>query len=210
MPLRPFILALSAVGVAAFAGCKGGKQAPDAPPAASLMQWGQAQADTAARLEAAGWKAQGAADGGLRLILPEADEPAAEALAALGDDAPPRYELALLGQSEKLQIVVLQRRDSTQRLTAFRQSLLHEFGAGEPIWTAPEKEIAQASGNRLAERTSLYETASAYIALYETRFTAAEARQADDPNSSIEARIYSRQYNEGISREALVAGFEAR
>lgn len=202
----PLLFVLILVG---GAGCKAARQKPDQAPALANLAWGAPLAKTKANLERAGWELlPDAGQSGISLRLPEADAEAAEALPELAEAAPERYRIVLLGAEDKLQIVAIHRRDNNAALDAFKNELLASYGASAAFWTSPERSSDQASGNRLIEKVSLYETGAVFVALHESRFLAAEARQANDPNSILEARVYSREHNEGISKEALQASVE--
>lgn len=196
-------LALCSALSLCLAQCKGEAQKPSDPPPYSALQWGASPAGSVAALEKLGWKKTGGDGERITLILPEASE--LEVPAAAG--VPERYQITLLAQNDQLKIAALVRRDSSSNVSAFLRGVEQAYSLGTPVWTRDLSDASSAAGNQSRENIYLYERADAFVVAYESLFSTAETRIANDPNSQVEVRLYSRT-NEGISREALIESLE--
>jgi hypothetical protein len=186
--------------------CKGEGQKPSEPPPYPALQWGASPAASVGALEKLGWKKTGGDGERITLILPEASELEVPADAAAAG-VPERYQITLLAENDQLKIAALLRRDSSSNVSAFLRGVEQAYALGTPVWTRDLSAASSEAGNQNSEKIYLYERADAFVVAYESLFSAAETRIANDPNSQVEVRIYSRS-NEGISREALIESLQ--
>lgn len=199
-------LALCSALSVILAQCKGEGQKPSDPPPYSALQWGANPAESVTALEKLGWKKSGGEGERITLILPEASELEVPAdVAAAG--VPERYQITLLSQNDQLKIAALTRRDSSSNVSSFLRGVEQAYALGTPVWTKDLSAASSAAGNQSSEKIYLYERADAFVVAYESLFSMAETRIANDPNSQVEVRLYSRT-NEGISRTALIESLQ--
>jgi len=214
----PVARALSgSVCVLAFAACGATADPMQAPPL-ELFAWGESPAKTGARLADRGWSRSSSADQGAEGIEYELSAAEDQLPAELADGVEgmpldhetvlPRYSVRLFAPEDRLRIASILRRDAPQVLRDFSANVLDAYGLDTPVWEQGPRETISAAGNATTDAMALYALPATLVVVHSVYFDAAEADMAEDPNSVLEVRLYSREHNEGLSGEALQQSLE--
>ncbi len=193
--------------------CGGAKPTVDLnqPPAAlGDFQWGASPSATSAKLQRSGWEeraAPGTSDSsGVLRLVPSAVSEESEASRANAVDlpgSPAPLEVLLYGQGDSLSIVRIVRRGNKGEAMTFSGNVLSAYTGGEPAWESVPAESSTPAGT-FTRALKLYESDESFVVLRRELFSAAEADLSESAGSVVELEIYAKEYNEGLTAEALI------
>lgn len=124
-------------------------------------------------------------------------------------EIPENYTVTLFGQAGKLVLADIVRRDRKDVMQAFWKQLETTYHLDKQIWKSEKRVQTTATGNRISEAVSIYDTGTLFIVVHESHILPAEERLEDGANVAYELRLLSRAHNEGLTGEALIESTKA-
>ncbi|MBI3394654.1 MAG: hypothetical protein HY042_02350 [Spirochaetia bacterium] len=178
----------------------------DHPVPYATFAWGTGLRENETRLGKDGWSKDEAKDETVTFVQRMAKTAVETAPDHKAPEAP--YRITLFFNKDRLIAVRMVRRDAAQALDAFSRNTLFDYALTIPVKQKSKPAETTPAGNRIARDFVVYEKPDSYVRVIREHIEAAEKDMAKGVVEELECMIFSRQENQGITAEALLASAE--